>query len=473
MNFIRIFSNLNAWMVMILSSHYVSLNKSMSARFVMLVGLLLVLTGCQQLFHAPDAPLKGQTVTVSMTVPEIPPPAAQPLVQHPEPLPASKQPVRNVLDSRFLPAQDAPPGNPLVGQSTALAPSPIQVKPVRMALVKADTVLAGRTVSEDTVLRGTVLIKGTLVIAPQATLRVEPGTVVRFIAVDGSEELPRLVVQGRIVVSGTSQKAVLFGPAVDNALAGDWGGLVLLNSVKKNSLEHVRIEGAQAGVAAYSSRFSGKGLSVRQSQIGIALYDSEANVQGSTLSRCDIGCRFFDSELDLRDSTMRENRQGVVGQRSSLTAANITVTNNSQEGVVADQCRFRITGSQLAENRSGARFFEGNGQLSLCRFQKNRENGVELLGVRIKINNASFLENGNYGILLENAHGSVTGSVFGDNRIGNMLNRGSELFAVMLNWWGSSDEKLVAAGIHDPARKNNGGTLQFVPFLTSRPVTAP
>jgi len=473
MNIIRIFNNLNILPAVpsILKSGHAT--PAFLRRFVLLVGLVATQAGCQQLFHAQDAPLKGQTVTVSMTVPQPPPPAAKPLPQGTEQPAQQKTAKQGPLDSRLLPSGTPVTNDPLSVKPQPDPPKPDLSKPIRTALEKADTVLVNKTVAEDMVLRGTVLVRGALVIAPQATLRIDPGTQVRFAPGPGSAELSRLVVQGRIVVNGTLQQPVVFAPALSDPLAGDWGGVVLLNSEKKNSFDHCRIEGAQTGIEAHFSRFSGRGIVVSKSRTGVALYDSEAGLQGCTISRCDRGCRLSDSELDLRDSTVRENRQGIAAQHSSFTLSGVKVLGNSQEGVAADQCRFRLTSSLFAENRSGLRLTGGDGQLFLCRFSQNRESGAELVGVRIRINSSSFIQNSGVGLLLENARGSVAGSVFGDNRAGNLHNRGSEPFAALLNWWGSADENRIAAGILDPERKQDAALVMFVPFLKERPVTAP
>ncbi|MCE1226904.1 MAG: right-handed parallel beta-helix repeat-containing protein [Geobacteraceae bacterium] len=443
----------------------------LAVRFLLFCGLFMLQAGCQQLFHAQDAPLKGQTVTVSMTVPQQPPPAAKPLQQGTEQPVLQKTP-QGPLDSRLLPTETSLHTDPLTikGQADAAR---VQQKPARTAIDKAGTVLTNKTVAEDMVLRGTVLIKGALVVTPQATLRIDPGTRILFAPAPGSAELSRLVVQGRIVASGTVQQPILFAPALNQPLAGDWGGVVLLNSEKKNSFDHCRIEGAQTGIEAHFSRFTGRGVMVSKSRTGIALYDSEAGLQGCSISRCDRGGRLADSELDLRDSTLQENRQGIDAQRSSFTLSSVKVLNNSQEGVAADQCRFRLTSSQFVENRSGLRLTGGDGQLLLCRFSQNRESGAELVSARIRINSSSFIQNSGVGILLENARGSIVGSVFSENRAGNLHNRGSESFAALLNWWGSADEKQILASIHDPERKNDAALILFAPFLKERPVTAP
>jgi hypothetical protein len=430
-----------------------------------------LLTGCQNIFHAQEGALKGKSVTVSVTVPENPLPAVQPLQHVPvvNP-PASKRP----LDGRLLPTQPPSESEQLVTKNPAgMTLVSRHKKPARMVAKKADTILAGKTVTEDMVLRGSVLIKGSLVIAPQATLRIEPGSVIRFVPVEGSGLLSRLVVQGRIVVLGTVQQPVLFASGFSDTIAGDWGGLVLLNSEKKNNLDHCRIEGAQTGLEAHFSRFSGRDLSISKSLTAVALFDSEASLQSSSFTRCDVALRLADSELDLRDSTVQENRQGLLGHHSSFTFNSVKVLNNAQEGIAAEQCRFRLTSSLFAENRTGIRLNGGDGQVLLCRFYQNRENGAELLGTRIRIKTSSFIQNTGTGILLENARGTVVGSSFGKNRGGDLQNRGNEFFAALLNWWDTIDEKRIAAGILDPTRKEHEGTVLFMPFLQERPAIVP
>jgi len=164
--------------------------------------------GCQLLFHDDGAPLKGQTVNLALTMPETPPPASRPLSVQPDPAIRSTAKTPPPLDTRLLP-QQAP-----VEQGSSLLPTPAPVVAnspyLRSMVTKADTVLVERTITEDTSLRGTVLIKGSLVVAPQATLRIEAGTSLRFQRQSGALQNPRLVVQGRLVCAGTAQKPVFW-----------------------------------------------------------------------------------------------------------------------------------------------------------------------------------------------------------------------------------------------------------------------
>jgi len=430
--------------------------------------------GCQKLLQDEGMLLKGQTtVNLALTVPETPPPASKPLSTVPDTTVRTvvPKPPPPPLNPQLLP-QEAP-----VVQEQALAASASSAELVplqpRSMVTKADTVLVGRTISEDTVLRGTVLVKGSLVVAPQATLRLEPGTSLRFQRGVGSGQNPRLVVQGRLVCAGTPQRAVVISSVFSEPQVADWGGVLLLSTEKKNSLDYCRIEGAETAIEARYSQFTGRGLEVHRSREGVALYDSMAVLQAAIVSRCDVGLVAFDSELDLREVSLRENRQGAVVTRSSLVAAVSLFRNNSQEGLVVDQSRFKLSGCSAQDNRIGILLKGGDGQLLQCRFTLNRESGLSAVGTRLKIMHAAFQDNLGVGLRLEGARGSVTQSAFSQNKGGNLQNNGLDGFAAVLNWWGESDEARISAGIRDATRALGGGRVSFSPFLTVRPALAP
>ncbi|MEI6305694.1 MAG: hypothetical protein WCP33_02630 [Deltaproteobacteria bacterium] len=66
----------------------------------------------------------------------------------------------------------------------------------RPAVTRGDLNYENITITEDVTWRGTILIRGSLVVAPQATLRIESGTVVRFMKSSIIRQTPRLVIMG-------------------------------------------------------------------------------------------------------------------------------------------------------------------------------------------------------------------------------------------------------------------------------------
>lgn len=439
---------------------------------VLMTALLATGTGCQKLLQERDALLKGQNVTVSVKIPETPPPAAPPGMtpQSSRPGDGAVAPPAASLDARLIPKSEAP-----VPVVTAPDPavSPRSRQTSRTVITRADTVLAGKTITEDLTLRGTVLVRGSLTVASQATLRLEAGTEVRFVPAANSQEKPFLVVLGRLVIQGTVQRPVLLSAAFDQPTADDWGGVLLLSSEKKNSLDHCRITGAGTGVTARYSQFSATGLAVSHCLAGVALYDAVAMLVQPDIRRCDIGLRLADSEMELKDALVRENRLGVLAQRSALVAGGVAVRNNSQEGMLFEQSRFRISDSALVENRSGIQAVGGEGHVLFTRFAANREQGAVVRDARIRISDSRFTDNGGSGLLLENVRGSAIGSSFANNGKFQIEHQGKEPFSAPLNWWGSTDERMIAAGIRDAGRESGQGLLQYVPFLSAAPAALP
>lgn len=444
-------------------------------RYCLLIMVMLVAPlGCQRFLYGEGGLLEGEsTVNLAVTVPEKPLPVVKPLSVATEPPVAAVVKPPPPLPQRLLP-QEMP-----VLQEPALAAGPSVVSPsisplqARSAFTRADSVLNGRTIREDTVLRGTVLIKGSLVVAPQATLRLEPGASLRFQRADGSARNPRLVVQGRLVCAGTPQKPVMITSVFTEQQVADWGGVLLLSTEKKNQLDYCHIEGAEVGVEAHHSQLSGRGLEVHRTRTGVALYDSVATLQSFKISRSDVGLTAFDSELELRDATLRENRQGAVVNRSSLVAASSRFQANSQEGLVVDQCRFKLSGCSASDNQVGIVLKGGDGQLQQCHFSLNREAGLSAVGARLKIEHSSFQDNLGVGLVLDGARGSVSQSAFSQNKGGNLHYSGTDHFAAVLNWWGETSDARIAEGIKDSLQSNGAGRVSYLPFLTVRPALAP
>jgi hypothetical protein len=436
------------------------------------VGVLVGPLGCQKFLYGEGGLLAGESsVNLAVTVPEKPLPAVKPLAVHAE-SPAAAA-VKPPLPQRLLPQEVPALQGAALAAAVPAGTANSTPQQARTTVARADSVLNGRTIDEDTVLRGTVLIKGSLVVAPQATLRLEPGTILRFQRTGGSTQNPRLVVQGRLVCAGTPQKPVLISSAFTEQLVADWGGVLLLSTEKKNILDYCHIEGAEVGVEAHHAQFSGRGLEVHRTRTGVALYDSVASLQTVRISRSDIGLTAFDSELELRDATLRENRQGAVVNRSSLVVSSSRFQANSQEGLVVKQCRFKLSGCSATDNRVGILIEGGEGQVQQCRFSLNREAGLAAVGTRIRIEYASFQDNLGLGLLLDGARGSVSQSAFSQNKGGNLQHAGPDRFAAVLNWWGETSELRVAEGIKDTHQDSGAGRVSYLPFLAVRPALAP
>ncbi len=339
------------------------------------------------------------------------------------------------------------------------------------AVFSAPTVTASyanATISEDVTWNGTVLVRGSLVVAPQATLRIEPGTVVRFASSQQGRQAPRLVIQGRIQCIGTADRPILFAPNLVNSGKGDWGGVLLLSSEKRNVLEHCRIEGAQIGLEARFSTVSTRFLSVTRSVTGSVLRDAIATLVSSTISACDTGLEAHDSEVEMKEGTFSANRRGMALYRSSVVMTSLLLNKNSQQALYAEDTRLKCTSCELSDNVFGAQITGGEGQIFLTRFNRNRETALYLSKARMKVSRCQITSNIRVGLHLDDNRATLWGNAISDNGGFNLLHTGSEPLVIVQNWWGARDEGQVAAKISGQL-----AAVTYFPWLSEKPAIFP
>lgn len=433
-----------------------------------LLAAVTILSGCQGFLEMVEAPFKGEKVTVSMTVPQEPPPAAKPLSESPDPV---AQPVvvkNSTIDQRLLPTELPKQPESVLTTTHITAVQPVE-RPVRPLQEKGDTVLLSKTVSEDLTLKGTVLVRGTLILESQATIWIEPGTEIRFVPEKGSATPPGLVVQGRIVAKGSAEQPISFMPGHQNPLAGDWGGIILLNSSKNNQLEHCRFVGTRVAIDSYYSRLTGEQLNISKCQTGIALHDSDAVISQLETSRCDNAVTLSASEFELKHGNLSENRLGISAHNSYFSINSVRFINNSQEGLAINSGKFKVSNSRFEGNRTGVSVTAAEGELSGLLFKNNREDGAFLTGSNIKITSSLFAYSSGSGLVVLDSRGGVTGSIFESNQKFNLENRGSTTFSALLNWWGTVDENKIQKGIGLLPQHAGEMLVPFAPFLKGVP----
>ncbi len=334
----------------------------------------------------------------------------------------------------------------------------------------ASAVYDKATLTEDVNLRGNVLIKGYLVVAPQATLRVEPGAVIRFAATGTKNTAARLVIQGRIHAVGTADKPIVFTSDRSTPARGDWGGISLVASEKRNQLEHCRIEYANTGLETQFSTVSLKMVSVGWAHTGFLMRDSVTHINGGVFSNSDIGFEMHDSELDMKELTVSACKRGIVMFKSAASISSCKITNNEQFGLLSDECRIRITAVELSGNGYGADLKGGEGQIIATSFLNNREVALHLAGTRVKVNRCRFFDNNQDALRLEDGRALVWGNSFSGNKGFNLHNSGREDVNALQNWWGSSDPAAISQKIYDAVRDPRSGSVQHFPWLSEKPV---
>jgi len=347
--------------------------------------------------------------------------------------------------------------------------SPAQAAARSPLAQNADKVYDNAVLSEDTTWRGRVLVKGSLVVPPQTTLRIEPGAVVLFEKQSSLGPLPRLVVMGRIQCNGAPERKIVLGPNYATAEPGDWGGVLLLASEKRNVIEECRIEGADVGIEAHFSNLTVKGVTIARCVNGLVMRDSILTLQGGALSECQVALEAQDSELDLRATTLNQNRRGMALARSSVTMTGLTVKGSELQGIACDECRIRMTSCTVSDNGVGLEVKGGEGQINLTRFTRNRSLGAHLSAARLKLQRCLFSDNQRDGLRMDDGRSLVWMSAFIGNNGNHLVNAGREPVTAVQNWWGTSDQQAIAAHLLDRARDAAVGPVRVFPWLTEPP----
>ena len=327
-------------------------------------------------------------------------------------------------------------------------------------------------ISEDVTWRGSILVRGFVVVAPQATLRIEPGTVVRFAKTAG-QQLPNLVVQGRIHASGSIEQPIIFTSDNSSPSRGEWGGIVLLSTEKRNQLNQCRIKYAQSGVDTRYSSITLTAVSIEQAQTGVLSYDSVVQMVGSSVVDSGTGIEIHTSEFEARDSTVSSCQRGALFYSSAVVLSTVKITNNLQSGLEINDCRIKITSGDVSENELGARIKGGEGQLLITSFQRNKQTALHLLGSRIKIQRCLFADNSQDALRTEDGLALLLNNAFNANGGFNVYNAGNESVTARQNWWGTTDQSTISRKMYDIALDKKVGIITVYPWLNEKPQLMP
>lgn len=333
----------------------------------------------------------------------------------------------------------------------------------------AGQVLRDAVLTEDTVWRGEVLVEGSITVAPQTTLTLEPGTIVRFRRTAAGEGAgPVLLVLGRIVAQGSAGEPVRFTSAFADPGAGEWQGIILLGSEKKNIFDRCRVEGAVTGIDASFSTVTLKDVSLSACGTGARFQDSIITVDGGEASGCRVGLELAESEADARNITVRGNRFGMMVRGGGLYMEGGRFVANKQAGLTAFSSRFSIASTIFRDNGTGLTVTDCTGKVTASRVSDNRDVGIHLIRSRVQVNGNEIVSNGAIGLRVEDGLGIAWGNDFSGNGSFDIESAGEEDFRAMANWWGEASpslDKRLSHSHQEPAR----GRVLVNPVLKARP----
>ncbi len=273
------------------------------------------------------------------------------------------------------------------------------------------------------------------------------------------------------MVSGGVDKPVIFTSINEDAATGEWQGIVLLSSGKKNLIENCRVEGAETGIDASFSTVTMKNTFCSRCRTGVRMQDSIAVMTGGGAGECGCGLILYDCEADIRSADFFGNRLGIYAARTSLSLADSRISGNNLLALTADACRLNISGNSFSDNGSGLSLTGCEGSVSANRIAKNAVYGLVLTRSRVKVNANEIAQNARVGLMIDDGKGIAWGNALSANGDYDLYNAGTEEFRAIGNWWGDAASD-VAGRIYDRRMDDTHGRVLYLPVLQTRPLPA-
>ena len=363
-------------------------------------------------------------------------------------------------------AATSPPSHPSVTAEPAVLsrtaeplPRPRQPRSSRFS-ESIDYTYHKRILTEDTTWRGQVLIEGSLTIAPQATLFITPGTRVRFRPSPG-EGAGLLLIRGRIQAIGTKDSPITLTSDEINPAPGDWQGIMVFDSIKKNLLEWCRVDFAVTGITAEFSELALRQTTISHSRTGVVLLSSSVVITGGGAADCMTGFSSRYGDADLGGVRFSGNHRGITVNGGSLLLSASEVTGSEESAVEATGARLRIEGSSFVRNGAGMTLTKCRGDLFGNRIEENRTVGLEFTESPLRITGNRITGNRGTGVVIRSGGGSLWENNLEGNGEGALAVTGTEDVAAPGNWWGSANPDrirgLIRAGVAN-------GMVLFTPY---------
>ncbi|MHC1698278.1 MAG: right-handed parallel beta-helix repeat-containing protein [Geobacteraceae bacterium] len=363
---------------------------------------------------------------------------------------------------------------PLLSLPATVAPSPAEKQPVCYDTTADYTLRYDTSVlTEDVTLSGKILISGVLTIAPQATLRIMPGTVLSFAPDRNGQLYGALVIQGRIEAVGTADSMIVLKGATSDKSQDSWRGILALGSEKNNHLEYCRVEGATVGLDSIFSTISLKKTIFHSCRTGVRLQGSLFQALGGGVSDSDQGYDLHDSESYLRDISFADNRKGVSLSRGSLSVKGSSFSRHAASALDAVDSKIKISGAIFSKNNTGLALTGTEGSVENCKIVENREYGLQLIHARMKIFANHIYMNTGIGIMADSASSAAWGNNISLNGLHDFYNAGSEEFRAIGNWWGVPPGSGQKRRIFDKSANQKSGAVLTFPELASSPPGLP
>ncbi len=195
-------------------------------------------------------------------------------------------------------------------------------------------VLQDQLISEDTLWSGEVLIDGKVEVLRDATLKIAPGTVIRFVYRDTDRDGlgdGTLIVKGKLLAIGNVDQPISFRSARANPEPGDW----LEIAVDFSKQVHLRY------------------CEIRDSAYTLHAHFTRGIVEDSHIHHNIDGCRIGQATFTLRHNLVEQQTGKGINFRNSRVRVENNLIRNNTAGIFLfenDQV-FSISGNNLIDNQ--------------------------------------------------------------------------------------------------------------------------
>jgi len=286
--------------------------------------------------------------------------------------------------------------------------------------------------NRDTVWEGNILVDGLVKVSAGVTLRLMPGTEVRFAKRDHDNNGvgdAGLFLQGNILALGTSNLPIVFtSGSMKKKEAGDWAGInIIASDINENIFSNVIVEYANAGIHSHFSTLSLKNCIFRNNRRGLYCQEMRLNISGSKFIGNISGIRCRDLTGTIAGTLLRNNIWGMDCRRVVCSWKDCEFSENAMYGLRVRESDARLSESLFSSNRFGGRFQDSAVMLDKVKAVSNFESGISFKGGRGEITGSAFDKNGLEGVSGKNVSLFVRNSSFTANMFGVRCSGASNL----------------------------------------------
>ncbi len=170
------------------------------------------------------------------------------------------------------------------------------------------------TLEANAVWTGTVKVSGRLLVKPGVTLKIEPGTVVKFVPAkpdDTGLAQCGMLILGTIIADGRPGARIRFTSAAQRPRPGDWGEIQIIRS-KGSSFTDCDFRFGGWGLHMHHTKIKISGCTFMRNRFGgIRGKGGRVEIAGCILKGMHIGIRYLSGGPYIHNSDITDDRTGI------------------------------------------------------------------------------------------------------------------------------------------------------------------